>query len=83
MHKLELSTPLGPEYVAPCGSGTTVNAAKEMRYLEAQAHYSRTKMATDSQPQLQVDVMYAVIIHGFWPRELNDWTPKAIRSGKG
>lgn len=26
--------------------------------------------------------MYAATVHAFWPRELNDWTPKVIRSGK-
>jgi hypothetical protein len=34
LHKLELSTTLGPEYMDPGGSGLTVNAAKEMTYLD-------------------------------------------------
>ena len=62
--------------MAPGGSGSMVNAAKEMRYLNTQER--RTKLGTDSQPQLHVDIMYAAIVHAFWPRELNDWTPKAI-----
>jgi hypothetical protein len=35
LHKLELSTTLGPEYSDPGGSGLTVNAAKNMRCLNA------------------------------------------------
>ncbi len=31
LHKLELSTPLGPLYASPGDSGSMVNAAKEMR----------------------------------------------------
>lgn len=37
-------------------------------------------MATDLQPPLHVDNKYAAIVHAFWSRELNDWTPKAKKS---
>jgi hypothetical protein len=42
-----------------------------------------TKQVNYSQPPLHVDIIYAATVHALCPRELNDWTKKAIRSGKG
>ena len=71
LHKLESSTPLGPEYDCPGCSGAIVYAERDKTIRLADA--GQNKQVSDSLLPLHVPNMVAATLHGSWLRELNDW----------